>query len=219
MQLTIRDTAKLLNVSERMIYRLLDEGQIPVCRIGNEVRFNRAELLEWATLRKLPISDKILKESANEGTLSAALEAGRIHHLTAAPEPAAVLRAIVLALDSTLLTDRDVLLDMLLARGWRALTPIGEGIAIPHVRQPAIMTVSRAIAALCFLEPPIDLRAHDGRPVDTCFFLVSPTARAHLRLLSRLAAALHEKNFRALLARRGNQEEIVRELQRIEIEG
>ncbi|MDE2290869.1 MAG: helix-turn-helix domain-containing protein, partial [Elusimicrobia bacterium] len=55
MQLSVRDVARLLNVPEGKVYRWLDDGGIPACRVNEEVRFNRSELLEWATINKLPI--------------------------------------------------------------------------------------------------------------------------------------------------------------------
>jgi PTS system nitrogen regulatory IIA component len=215
MQLTIRQVAGLLGVPERAVYRWLDDGEIPACRIEGEVRFNRAEILEWATLRKLPLSAGILQDPANGSSLSAALEEGKVHRHVAASEPSALLQALVAALDIAP-EDRQVLLGILLARGSEALTLVGDGIAIPHVRHPAVLRVQGGALALFFLERPVDLSAPDGKAVDTVFFLISPSVREHLRLLSRLAAALHDKDFRALLARKGPQEEILAGLRRIE---
>ena len=52
MQLTVRDVARLLNVSEKTIYRWIKEASIPAYRVNEQYRFNRAELLEWATLEE-----------------------------------------------------------------------------------------------------------------------------------------------------------------------
>ena len=45
----VRDSARLLNVSEKTIYRWVKQGKLPAYRINEQYRFNRAELLEWAT--------------------------------------------------------------------------------------------------------------------------------------------------------------------------
>ena len=42
----------------------------------------------------------------------------------------------------------------------------------------------------------------DGKPVTTVFLLVTPTVRAHLYLLSRLSAALHDELFKEAIVRR-----------------
>jgi putative molybdopterin biosynthesis protein len=42
--LTVQEVAKLLRMSRQTIYNLIREGAIPHFRIGNKVRFNRADL-------------------------------------------------------------------------------------------------------------------------------------------------------------------------------
>jgi PTS system nitrogen regulatory IIA component len=56
MLLTVRDAAKLLGIAESRIYRWVDDGDIPFLRVNDQIRFHRAELLEWATARRLPVS-------------------------------------------------------------------------------------------------------------------------------------------------------------------
>ena len=67
-----------------------------------------------------------------------------------------------------------------------------------------------------FHQDRFDFGAVDGKPVHTIFSMVTPTIRQHLHLLSRLAAALHDKGFRAAVARRAKGEEIVAEARRVE---
>ena len=42
--LTVQEIAKLLRMSRQTIYNLIREGAIPHFRIGNKVRFNRADI-------------------------------------------------------------------------------------------------------------------------------------------------------------------------------
>ena len=55
--------------------------------------------------------------------------------------------------------DRSFLLRVLLAREAIASTAVGEGIAIPHVRNPVVLHVGRPSITLCFLERPIEYGA------------------------------------------------------------
>jgi PTS system nitrogen regulatory IIA component len=48
------------------------------------------------------------------------------------------------------------------------------------------------------------------------FSLISPTARLHLQLVSRLSYALHDTGFRRVLARQATGDDILNELRRIE---
>src|SRR5438105_8303406 len=99
MQLTVRDAARLLIVSEKTIYRWINQGSLPAYRVNEQYRFNRAELLEWATARKINVSAEIFHEPESNGAplpqLVAALEAGGIFYRLTGSDRESVLRAVV----------------------------------------------------------------------------------------------------------------------------
>src|SRR5262249_51041259 len=105
--------------------------------------------------------------------------------------------------------DRSVLLQLFLSREAAGSSAAGDGIAIPHPRYPVVLPHGRPTLALFFLERPVDFGALDRQPVDTLFVLISPTIRTHLRMLARIACALREERFRAVLKRRSSDEEIM----------
>jgi excisionase family DNA binding protein len=49
--LTVREVADYLKVTERTVYRLLSEKQIPAFKVGGAWRFRRAQLNEWIEQR------------------------------------------------------------------------------------------------------------------------------------------------------------------------
>ena len=105
--------------------------------------------------------------------------------------------------------DRAFLLKVLLTRESLGSTGIGDGIAIPHVRNPIVLHIQRPMVTLCSLKAAIDFAALDGKPVHTLFTLVSPTIRAHLGLLSKLAFALRDERFKQAVANRGSRQELL----------
>ncbi len=105
---------------------------------------------------------------------------------------------------------------LFLAREASASTAIGDGIAIPHVRNPIVLQVARPAVTLAFLSKAVDFGALDGRPVHVLFSIISPTNRSHLQLLSRLSFALHDGKLRQTVARQATREEIVQEFRRVE---
>jgi PTS system nitrogen regulatory IIA component len=220
MQLTVRDVSRLLNVSEKTIYRWVNQGVLPGYRVNEQYRFNRAELLEWATSRKMNVSDALFDEPESNATpipgLVDALLAGGIFYRLGGTNKESVLRAVVEHMRLPEEVDRAFLLRVLLAREALQSTGIGDGIAIPHVRNPIVLHVSRPMITLCFLEKPIDFGALDGKPVHVLFSLISPTVRAHLRLLSRLSFALHDPGFKKAVTREASRDEILDEARRIE---
>lgn len=220
MNLTVREVARLLKVSEKTVYRWIREKDLPARRMGEQYHFNRAELLEWATARQIAVALELFQEpedgSAPLPGLAEALEAGGVVHGVSGKDREAVLRAVVAAMPLPEGLDREFLTRVLLAREALGSTGVGDGIAIPHVRNPIVLNVPHSTVTLCFLDQPIDFAAIDGRPVHTLFTLISPTTRAHLHLISRLAFALRDPAFKETVTRRGSREEVLREARRVE---
>ena len=169
MQLGVRDVARILNVSEKSIYRWIQHGQLPAYRVNEQYRFNRAELLEWATAKRVNVSAAIFDEPAESGAslpgLADALKAGGIHYRLSGTDKLSVLQSLVEVMPLPEQVDRPFLLQVLLARESLGSTAVGNGIAVPHVRNPIVMHIVRPLVTLCFLEKPIEFGALDGQPV------------------------------------------------------
>lgn len=220
MKLLVKDAARLLDVSEKTIYRWIKQGSIPAYRLNEQYRFNRAELLEWATARRIPVSPEIFREEESEAaslpSFAEALAAGGIHYRIGGTDKATVLHHVVETLRLPEEVDREFLFEVLLAREALGSTGIGDGIAIPHVRNPVILHLGRPLVTLCFLERAVDFGALDGQPVDTLFTLISPTVRAHLHLLSRLSFALRDRDFKQTVLGQAPREELLAAAARVE---
>ena len=220
MQLSVKDTASLLNVSEKTVYRWIKQKVIPVYRINEQFRFNRSELLDWATSRRIQVSPEIFQEKESGKlplpNLSEALKAGGISYRVGGTDKPSVLRAVVELLNLPEEVDRDFLYQVLMARESLGSTGIGDGIAIPHVRNPVVLHVSKPSITLCFLEHPIDFLAIDDQPVNTLFTLISPTVRAHLHMLSRLGFVLQNQAFKQRLKSQASREDLMDAMVRAE---
>jgi nitrogen PTS system EIIA component len=219
MQLTVKDVAGLLNISEKTVYRWIDERKLPGYRMSGQYRFNRAELLQWATASRINVSPHIFEEpEAGPGSvpeLSDALEAGGIFYRIEGRDKSTALKNVVATLRLPDMVDRDYLLQVLLAREALESTAIGDGIAIPHIRNPVVLHVQQPMVTLCFLERPVDFGALDGQPVHSLFTLISPTIKGHLSLLSRLTFTLRDAAFRAAIVRQASRDEILAALRQV----
>lgn len=220
MQLNIREVSKLLKVSEQKVNEWVRRGILRAERVNHQYQLHRSDLLERTSSREIDIPAEIFSESEpadrHAPTLVDALRSGGVFYGLHGADKPAVLRAIVDTLALPPNVDRESLSQLLLAREAMGSTAIGEGIAIPHVRRPILLSGSRASISLCFLEHPVDFGGFDGEPVFAIFLLISPTARTHLHLLSRLSFALHDLELKAALARRASSAEILDEFQRVE---
>jgi PTS system nitrogen regulatory IIA component len=220
MQLTVREVSGLLRVSEKTVYRWINQGVLPAYRVNDQYRFNRAELLEWATSRKMNVAAELFDEpesnTAPLPSLVEALQAGGIFYRVGGTDRESALRALVEHMRLPEEVDREFLLRVLLAREALQSTGIGDGIAIPHVRNPIVLHVSRPMITLCFLERPVEFSALDGKPVFVFFSLISPTVRGHLRMLSRLSFALNDAAFKDAILRQASRDEILAEAARVD---
>lgn len=220
MELTVRDVSKFFDVSESTVARWIKQRNLPGRHVAGQFRFHRTELLEWATANKVKVSlemfDHLEADDEPPAALADALEAGGIFYQLRDTNKEQALRALVEVLPLPDGVDREVLLRLFLVREASASTAIGDGIALPHVRNPMVLNVDCPMVTLCFLERPIDFGALDGKPVGIFFSLICPTMRNHLRMLSRLSHALHDKKFRDVVMRQGMRDEILREARRID---
>ncbi len=203
MNLSVKDAAQLLSVSEKTIYRWLKQGLVPVYKVNESYRFKRAELLDWATSRRLGVAPEAFSEPESNAeplpTLSEALEVGGVFYRIEGNNRNEVLADAVEHLRLPDEFDRHYLTQVLVARERLSSTALGDGIAIPHPRSPGLMNLTRATVTLCFLEQPVDFKALDGRPVGLLLLILAPYLRAHLHLLSRLGFALKDAEFRQAL--------------------
>ncbi|MCU0784470.1 MAG: PTS sugar transporter subunit IIA [Verrucomicrobia bacterium] len=220
MQLTVKDVSGLLNVSAKTVYRWISERDLPGYRLSGQYRFNRAELLEWATSNRVNVSPRIFQEdqdTAPMSELSDALQAGGVFYRLSGSDKESVLRNVVEHLRLPEEVDRIFLLEMLLAREALESTGIGEGIAIPHARSPIVLHVPKPLVTLCFLERAVDFGGLDGQPVHALFTLISPTVKSHLYLLARIAFALRDGELKSLIQQQGSRDAILAAVRRISI--
>lgn len=125
-----------------------------------------------------------------------------------------VLEEMVDILDSTgKIQSRDAVLKAIVDRERIMTTGIGNGVAVPHCKTPA---VDRLVAALGISPEGIDFQSPDNQPARLIFILVAEENNPgpHVRALARLAKLLSSKAVRdALLMARSpeNLLQIVRE--------
>jgi len=220
MQLSVREVAQALKISEKTLYRWIQEGSLPAYRVNEHYRFNRTELLEWATAHKINLPPEFAADPNDSAaaplSLYAALEAGGIAHGLVAADKTEALKAALENMHLPEDLDRSFLLNILLARETLGSTGIGDGIAIPHVRSPVVLPVLQTHVSLAFLAHPIPFDAIDGKPVHCLFTLVCPTIRSHLAMLGRLSYLLRTPSLRSLIDRQAPATEILPEIRRIE---
>jgi len=212
MNLGVKDLSDLLDVSEKTIRRWITQKKIPAYRINGQYRFNRTEIIEWAMANRINVSANIFDEpeQTTQTSFTEALRAGGIFYRVSGSDKESALKSVVEHIRLPEDADREYLLQFLLAREEMASTGIGDGIAIPHVRNPIVLHVTQPLVTLCFLERAIDFLSLDGQPVNCLFTLITPTVRSHLYILSRLSFALKHPAFKNAITQQSSREEILK---------
>ncbi len=220
MQLDIREAASYLDVDEATLRRWIRTRGVPVHRVDERLYLNAIELWEWATENGVPVSRRLLDQARRQpdevAPLSSLLTMGGIHYGVPGGNKSAVLRGIVALLPLPPEVSREFLVTVLEAREAMGSTGIGDGIAIPHVRNPILLHVAAPFVTLCLLQHPVEFDAVDGKPVHALFSVISPTVPAHLRILAQLAVVLRDGRLRELLYSRANADHILNRIRALE---
>ena len=220
MQLTVREAAAYLGVSEAIARRWISERDLPVHQMNERMYLNAVELWEWAVEHGVHVSRRLLEHARRAPdsvpSLWELLGTGGIFHDIDAPDKMSVLREFVARLPLPAEQNRDALLSVLEAREAMGSTGIGDGIAIPHVRNPIVLHIDQPFVTLCLLRHPVDFDAIDGKPVHAIFMVISPTVPVHLRVLGQLGFVLRDDGLRGLLRDRASSEAILGRIEMLE---
>ncbi len=212
MFLKIADVVSALGYDEKTVLKWIKKQGLPAHLVNGRYQINQVDLLEWATNNGIKVPPDMFAVPLSEDKLPSLVEAlsrGGIHFDVPGDDLASALRSVVDRLPPAPNMDPDFLFQTLLAREALGSTAIGNGIAIPHVRNPILSQSQDPAVSLCFLKKPIDFNALDNKPVHILFTLITPNVKIHLHMLARLSFILREQRFMDLLNQSPSKDEII----------
>ncbi|EGA71450.1 PTS fructose-specific enzyme IIA component-like protein [Vibrio sinaloensis DSM 21326] len=123
----------------------------------------------------------------------------------------AAINALVDKIDQAgKLTDRDQFLDAVLKREDEGPTALGEYLAVPHGKSPA---VKEPVFACAFVKDEMQWKGLDGdEPVTMIFLLAIPPAEAgstHMEVLTTLTSSLVDDEFREQLQAANSPQQVM----------
>jgi nitrogen PTS system EIIA component len=219
MFLKVADIVASLGVDEKTVLGWIKKKGLAAHLVNGRYQINQVDLLEWATNNGIKIPPGMFAVPEAEDALpllSEALVRGGIHFDVPGDDLNSALKNVVERLPLQPHMDPDFLYQTLLAREALGSTAIGNGIAIPHVRNPILSQTQDPAVSLCFLKNPIDFQALDDKPVHILFTLITPNVRVHLHMLARLSFMLHEQRFMDLLKNAPGKDEIIAMVKELE---
>ncbi|MBF0515712.1 MAG: PTS sugar transporter subunit IIA [Nitrospirae bacterium] len=196
MNLTVKDMAALLNISEKTIYRMIQNDTIPCFRVSGQWRFDRNEINSWlednrAFSKKVDMAEPSI-EDEEIISISEFIQRGGIYYdIPAGPKQSVILNCLKSIRSRIPDLNTRQLLPLIMERESLCPTAVGHGIAVPHPKTFGSFTHDSYIA-LCHLRQPIPFDALDKEDVNTLFFIFPKSERRFLRIQSVLLRLLKD---------------------------
>lgn len=199
MNLSVKDVAKLINVSSKTIYRMIRNETIPCFRVGGQWRFDRREIISWMEDTREFSYDTAVRNPVNveEESISIAefLRRGGIYHNIKGQTKEQVISACLESIKKTIPQIKaQRLFHAIMDREQIYPTTVGNGIAFPHPRPFKEFTAPFSSIALCHLAEPVPFGAPDNERVDTLFFIFPKSERRFLKIQAKLLRLLKEED-------------------------
>lgn len=201
MILTLKELAEYLRVNERTILRMLKTGKIQGAKIGGQWRFNGSQI-DKVFFPSTPLDDdddmpmSILTRPHIGIPISRMMNEERIILDIKGVNTEEVIKELTdprfffgLVLDVHDLQEKCMARENVLSTG------IGNGIAIPHPRDPVTTLRAPGSVIYGYSKKGVDFKAPDGNPVHFFFLICSQNIELHLHLMGCMARLLKNDEF------------------------
>ncbi|MBU0675615.1 MAG: helix-turn-helix domain-containing protein [Proteobacteria bacterium] len=206
--ISLKDVAANLGVSEKTIYRMVSNNQIPFAiKIGGQWRFKADEIGGWINSRKsggapplATINDRI--------TLTEAINNGAILYRLHGNNRDEVIDELLAALPYSPTIDPVATKVSILSRESIASSSL-DGIAFMATAQALPVFLERTMMILAFLEKPVNFKAMDGRKTEALFLVLPANPPEQEILERRLQRLTMDPEFRASLRKQMTRKNLI----------
>jgi PTS system nitrogen regulatory IIA component len=203
MILTLKELAEYLRVNERTILRMLKTGKIQGAKIGGQWRFNGSQI-DRLFFPSTPVDDdddeempmSILTRPHIGIPVSRMMSEDRMVLDIKGKNTEEVITELTdPRFFAGLVLDVHDLREKCMARENVLSTGVGNGIAIPHPRDPVTTLRAPASVIYGYSKKGVDFNAPDGNPVHFFFLVCSQNIELHLHLMGCMARLLKNEDF------------------------
>ncbi len=215
MFLNIIQLAESLGVEERVVDGWIKNEGLPCVRDCGRLLFDRAQVAAWAAQRGLGAKAGFLASARPAGIQSRSLDnllrAGGVWRDVPAVEVTSVIEKVVTSLPGANPAVRTLLAQRVRQPDGITWAPVGDGLALPHLRASVALGRDTGVLAMLFLRDSLKLAnpPEDGIPVNRLLFFVAPSPRAHLEILAQLSTALTRRGLRQLVLAAAPDEQLM----------
>ncbi len=197
--MTLQEMAEFLKLGDKTVLKLVNSGEIPAARVGNQWRFSRIIIEDWLSRRmqqaSLDDATRVLSSAKKIIPLSSMVPPELIiMDMKAETREEALKELLLPAVENGLFQNERDIYHLLLRREEMMSTGIVPGIAFPHPRDPGAwngaeprIIIGRSMKGVAFLAP-------DGSPTNLFFMLFSGNDVSHLRIMAKLSLLSKNQN-------------------------
>ncbi|MDP8292554.1 MAG: PTS sugar transporter subunit IIA [Candidatus Orphnella occulta] len=212
--LTTKEVAQYLKLNEKTVLKMAQAGELPAVKIAKQWRYYLSAIDEY-------MQDKITKSLGYD--FSALSQKTDLLPLSRIIDPVCMnldLRSdnrdgILLELAETahkakIAVSVERLLNELVKRESMLSTAVGNGMAIPHPRNPNDELFTRPGVVVGFSREGVEFASPDKKKVQLFFMTCAPDVVLHLKLLSKVAELLNTEGMPNALKAAKSVEEVQR---------
>lgn len=219
--LTTQDLADYMKLNEKTILKMAQKGELPGVKVGSQWRFH-LEAIDRYLQRDITHTpedelDSIISTTDQLIPLSRLFDEALIQlDLKAGSKEEALQAMVDIAAGSKILENPKELFRQLEERENMLSTAVGNGIAIPHPRNPDPTFFKKPNILMARSKEGVDFSAPDGKKVHLFFMTCSPNMVVHLRLLAKISKLLHVEGVIDKFMKTSTNAEIIRMLLELE---
>ena len=193
--MTLAEVAGYLKLAEKTVLRMVHRGEIPCVKIASQWRFSRNVIDDWllSRMQVLPKNDlaRIIEQDSTVLPLSRLMDPGFVQPKIRPGSKEDVLRQLIqLLVSAKIVTDEEQLLGKLLFREAMASTAIGNGAAMPHVRNPEELKHGSPLIISGICREGTDFDSPDGKQTHLFFLVYTNSVVVHVRAIARISRML-----------------------------
>jgi len=215
--MTLTEVANYLKLSEKTILKMIKNQEIPCAKIANQWRFLRPLIEDWllAKMNVIPQNDlsRLIEEQYDHVPVSRFTS---VPLMTQLPENADKKEALylltTLASEHKIITDTEKVYQKLIEREQMISTGLGNGIAIPHMRNPSSLVTNGPKIVIGLSKKGLSYASSDNQPVHLIFLILTDSELVHLRIMAKLAQMIRKKNMASKLLKAETPQKIFQQI-------
>jgi PTS system nitrogen regulatory IIA component len=219
--MTTKEVAEYIKLNEKTVIKMAQEGKLPGMKLSNKWRFQLSAIDHYLQSEIVSSSDddlnSIIQTADTVIPLSRLISPELISLDTYVKDKHDLLQYLAgAAFKGGIVRSSETLFEQLVKREDMLSTGIGQGIALPHPRNPRIGFILKPQIVIMRTSQPIAFEAPDDLACDLFFLICAPNAYVHVRLLAKVAKFLHKNGNIAGLRKAGTLEEFMQVFLRYE---